>query len=173
MDAAWTDGVELTPAARETLEATIVDRYHAGEEACGYLVGPAEPRPLCDEVVPLVNMIGKMHARDPVRFPRGPRTAFAFSLSLFERAIRIGSDEGRPVKVLYHSHLDAGAHLGATDRAMFSQGVPPRNGRPGRLGRGPIAPLVFLVTGVGAEGILEHRAYRWQEGDFVATSLRV
>lgn len=173
MDAAWTDGVELTPAARESLETRIVERYQAGEEACGYIVGPAEPTILCDEVVPLVNMIGKMHARDPVRFPRGPRTAFAFSLSLFERAIRVGRMEGRPVKVLFHSHLDAPAHLGATDRAMFSQGHPPRGGRPGRLGHGPIAPLLFLVTSVGAEGIVEHRGYRWRDGDFVATPVRV
>ena len=57
----------------------------------------------------------------------------------FERAIRRGDAEGRPVKVLYHSHLDVGAYFSATDAevAKMGQGEPPWD-------------LAYLVTSVRA-----------------------
>ncbi|GAC1352622.1 MAG: hypothetical protein NVSMB1_17330 [Polyangiales bacterium] len=40
----------------------------------------------------------------------------------FARAISKGESDGRPVKVLYHSHLDCGAYFSDTDAAVALAG---------------------------------------------------
>ena len=50
---------------------------------------------------------------------------FAFNEKKFADAVDASAREGRPVKVLYHSHLDAGAYFSPTDAAVMSMGEPP------------------------------------------------
>ena len=175
---AWARGeLTLRRAALLALEADVRARYVSGEEACGYLCGPAEPAPLCDEVVPLENLANKLHRLDPDTFFRDGRTSFAFNERTFDAAVRRGAEAGRPVKVLYHSHLDTSAYFSATDAAVLSFGTPPSRAGGGRLGPGPQWSLAFLVTSVyGAAPeprIDAHRAYVWRGRAFEEASFEV
>lgn len=169
IDAPWTHGgLRLTRAVVRALEEDARDRYGKDEEACGYLSGPEEDALLCDAIVPLPNLAATLHRLDPETFFRPARTSFAFDEKKFNDAVHRGRAAGRPVKVIYHSHLDVGAYFSATDAAILSGGDPPaRAGAEGRLGPGPLWPLAFLVTSVRAGPVVdEHRLFIWREGRF-------
>lgn len=171
----WTKGG--LKIRRQTLEAVVEDAvrgYGEDAEACGYLVGPADEPLVCDEAVVMPNMANKLHEMDPETYFRTARTFFAFNEKRFDDAVRRGGESGRPVKVLYHSHLDAGAYFSATDRAVMSMGSPPeKEGDPARLGPGPAWPLAFLVTSV-REGVVDaHELFVWDGRDFVTAPFDV
>jgi proteasome lid subunit RPN8/RPN11 len=164
----WTSRVVVAPAVLAALEAHACDAYAQGEEACGYLAGPAHEPLLCDELVRMENLANRLHALDPATYFRTGREYFAFHAKRFDDAVRKGAASGRPVKVLYHSHLDCGAYWSPTDAAVLSQGEPPeREGEPGKLGPGPAWPLAFWVASVRATGVDDHRLFAWTGSAFV------
>jgi [CysO sulfur-carrier protein]-S-L-cysteine hydrolase len=175
-DAPWTKGdLRISRAALAAVEADALRGYAADEEACGYLRGPAGDAG-CDEHVRLVNTANKLHALDPEQYFRTARMFFSFNEKKFSDAVDASAREGRPVKVLYHSHLDAGAYFSPTDAAVLSMGEPPATeGGAVTLGPGPAWPLAFLVTSVRAGVIAEHGVFVWDEGSraFVAASFTV
>jgi proteasome lid subunit RPN8/RPN11 len=82
----------------------------------------------------------------------------------FEAAMRRGEAEGRPVKVLYHSHLDVGAYFSATDAEVA------------KMGRSePPWDLAYLVTSVRQGQIDDHKLFVWDPGSgaFVESRLEV
>src|ERR1041385_640762 len=114
----WIEGnLRITRAALDELEREAVAGYLVDQEACGYLAGPASDPLLCDRAAAIENLAKVLHERDPVAFFHTARTFFAFHARTFEGALRRGYAEGSPVKVLYHSHLDAEAYLSGTDQA--------------------------------------------------------
>ncbi len=138
--------------------------YERDEESCGFLVGPAsEPRRV-DGIVPMVNRANMLHRLDPDRYPRTGRMYFDIDSMKFDGAIRKGDAEGRPVKVLYHSHLDAGAYFSPTDAevAKMGQGEPPWD-------------LAYLVTSVRAGAVDDRKLFVWAPaaGEFMETLLEV
>jgi [CysO sulfur-carrier protein]-S-L-cysteine hydrolase len=87
---------------------------------------------------------------------------FEFNGKKFENAVASSLAEGRPVKVLYHSHLDADAYFSPTDQAAMSQGkMPDVEGGAIEMGPGPPWPLAFLVTSVRGGEVREHRLFVW------------
>ncbi len=158
----WTLGaVRVTRGALAAVEADALRGYAADEEACGYLRGPAGDA-RCDEHVRMQNTANKLHAIDPERYFRTARMFFSFNEKKFADAVEASGREGRPVKVLYHSHLDAGAYFSPTDAAVMSMGEPPAvEGGPVVMGPGPAWPLAFLVTSVRAGAIAEHGCFVW------------
>jgi proteasome lid subunit RPN8/RPN11 len=171
----WIEGgLWITRQALQAVERDAVRGYACDEEACGYLVGPdAEPL-LIDETVSMQNVANKLHRIDPVTYFRTGRSFFAFNEKKFDDAVRAARAAGRPVKVLYHSHLDAGAYFSPTDRAVMSMGEPPAaEGGAFRLGPGPAWPLAFLVTSVRAGGVDDHKLFVWRDGDFVTSPFSV
>jgi [CysO sulfur-carrier protein]-S-L-cysteine hydrolase len=125
--------------------------YAKDEESCGFLVGPAsDPRRL-DGIVPMVNRANALHGLDPEAYPRTGRTYFDIDSLKFEGAIRRGEEQGRPVKVLYHSHLDVGAYFSATDAevAKMGQDEPPWD-------------LAYLVTSVHAGNVEDRKLFVWE-----------
>jgi [CysO sulfur-carrier protein]-S-L-cysteine hydrolase len=176
-DFPWTrGGLTFTRATLLAVEKDALRGYAADEEACGYLRGPADPVLLCDEHVALPNLANKLHAIDPARYFRDARTFFAFNEKRFDDAVRASEAAGSPVKVLYHSHLDAGAYFSPTDAAVMSMGEPPAHeGGPITMGAGPAWPLAFLVTSVQKGVIAEHRLFVWDNGAraFVASHFSI
>ncbi len=172
-DPGWVaGGLRIQRSVLTAVEDDARRGYAAGEEACGYLRGPAEDPLLCDEAVRMENVANKLHQVDPETYFRTAATFFAFNERKFERAIEEGRAEGRPVKVLYHSHLDAGAYFSDTDRAVMSMGEPPASeGGAIRLGAGPAWPLAFLVTSVRADGVDDHKLFVWDGSDFAQSEL--
>jgi proteasome lid subunit RPN8/RPN11 len=124
--------------------------YGREEESCGFLVGPAADGRRVDGIVPMVNRANRLHALDPKQYPRTGRTYFDIDSMKFEAAIRRGEAEGRPVKVLYHSHLDVGAYFSPTDSevAKMGQGEPPWD-------------LAYLVTSVRAGTVDDRKLFVW------------
>ena len=164
----WTSPTAVVRVRRDVLDAVEAharEGYLRDEEVCGYLTGPAGEPLLCDEAVPMENQAAKLHALDPETYFRSARTFFAFNSKRFDDAVTRGAASGRPVKVLYHSHLDAGAYFSPTDEAVMSMGTPPAvEGGPIALGPGPAWPLAFLVTSVRASGVDAHALFVWSPG---------
>ena len=162
-EAPWTaGGLRITRAALNAIEADAIRGYEADEEACGYVTGPANDPLLCDAHVRMDNMANKLHAMDPGTYFRTARMFFAFNEAKFDRAVREGERAGRPVKIVYHSHLDAGAYFSPTDAAVLSCGEPPtEEGGAWKTGPGPAWPLAFLVTSVRAAGVDDHKLFVW------------
>ncbi len=176
VDHPWTKGgLRLGRAALAAVEADAIRGYAADEEACGYLRGPAGDT-RCDEHQRMVNTANKLHAIDPERYFRTGRMYFSFNEKRFADAVDASAREGRPVKVLYHSHLDAGAYFSPTDAAVMSMGEPPAaEGGSVTMGPGPAWPLAFLVTSVQKGVVVEHGLFVWSAlvRDFVRSELVV
>jgi proteasome lid subunit RPN8/RPN11 len=138
--------------------------YARGEESCGFLVGPAGDGRRVDGIVPMVNRANALHRLDPETYPRTGRTYFDIDSMKFEAAIRRGESEQRPVKVLYHSHLDAGAYFSPTDAevAKMGQGEPPWD-------------LAYLVTSVVKGAVDGRKLFAWDPATrtFVESALEV
>ena len=99
---------------RAILTDDVVREIRAHAEACA----PAECCGLVfdDGVRRCTNVQDALHAADPAAFPRTARRAFR--LADDEQLLLARSFEGpRPARVLYHSHVEAGAYLSAADRA--------------------------------------------------------
>jgi len=161
----WASGnLVLSPRLLEQIYAEARAAYARDEESCGLLVGPADSPLLVDGVVPMKNRANALHALDPETYPRTGRTYFDIDPLAFERIVRAREAEGRPVKVLYHSHLDAGAYFSETDAAAITMG-----------GHEPAYDLAYLVTSVRGGEIAEHALFVWDpEGRvFAPSELRV
>ncbi len=68
------------------------------------------------------------------------------------RAFEAGAKAGRPIKVIYHSHCDAGAYFSAEDAATFSS--------EGQL----MWPCAFIVVSVVDGEVRDRRLWVHREG---------
>ncbi len=162
---AWVlGGLRIRSNVLRQVEEAALAGYARDEEACGYLRGPAADPLLCDEHIAMENLANKLHRMDPEQYFRTGRTYFEFNGEKFRRAVQASELEGYPVKVLYHSHLDAGAYFSPTDAAAMSQGkMPEMEGGAIEMGPGPPYPLAFLVTSVRGAHIEGHGLFIWDE----------
>ncbi len=144
------DGVRMTRAVAQRVEQEAIAAYAKDEESCGLLVGPSADALLVDATVPMHNRANKLHALDPETYPRTGRMYFDIDPLKFQKAIAAGEAEGRPVKVLYHSHLDAGAYFSETDAAATTMG-----------GVEPAYDLAYLVTSVREGKVDDRKLFVW------------
>jgi len=161
----WTrGGVRIGKALLERVNEEARAGWAKDEESCGLLLGPAADELLVDEILPMQNRAAKLHAMDPETYPRTARTYFDLDPLKFERAIEKGDAEGRPVKVLYHSHLDVGAYFSETDAAAAKMG-----------GDAPAYELAYLVTSVRGGAVDDRKLFVWDARAcaFVEAELRV
>jgi proteasome lid subunit RPN8/RPN11 len=143
----WVEGDLAAPRALlEQVDEEARRAYAREEESCGFLVGPAADARLVDGIVPMINRANALHRLDPERYPRTGRTYFDIDSMKFEAAIRRGEAEGRPVKVLYHSHLDVGAYFSPTDAEVAKMGADE-----------PPWDLAYLVTSVREGAVVDDR----------------
>jgi [CysO sulfur-carrier protein]-S-L-cysteine hydrolase len=148
----WTEGnIRISEAALEVISRAAEQAYLRDEEACGYLSGPAEDALLCDEAVEMENLANKYHQVDPEGHPRTGREYFKINSIKFEKAISQGTQEGRPLKVFFHSHLDCGAYFSEEDAASMTGG--------GRAD--PAYQLAYLVTAVDQGKVSAHKLFIW------------
>jgi proteasome lid subunit RPN8/RPN11 len=152
-------GVALAPSVLERVFDEARAAYAKDEESCGLIIGPANDVTCVDEVVPMENRANKLHALDPETYPRTARTYFDIDPMKFARAVREGQARGRPVKVLYHSHLDVGAYFSETDALAATSGGPE-----------PTYDLAYLVTSVRDGAVDDHKLFLWdpESRSFVA-----
>jgi [CysO sulfur-carrier protein]-S-L-cysteine hydrolase len=161
----WADGnLVIARGVLEQVNEEARRAYARDEESCGFLVGPVSDGRRLDGIVPMVNRANALHRLDPEQYPRTGRMYFDIDSMKFEGAIRRGESEGRPVKVLYHSHLDVGAYFSPTDQdvAKMGQGEPPWD-------------LAYLVTSVRAGQTDDRKLFIWDASthEFVESRLEV
>jgi proteasome lid subunit RPN8/RPN11 len=154
----------VTRAVVDRVEEEARAAYARDEESCGLLVGPASDALLVDTIVPMENRANKLHRLDPETYPRTGRMYFDLDPLKFERAVKEGEGSGRPVKVLYHSHLDVGAYFSETDAQAATMG-----------GDEPAYDLAYLVTSVRKGEVDDRKLFIWDPAarKFVETSLTV
>jgi proteasome lid subunit RPN8/RPN11 len=120
-------------------------------EACGVLlVRSGAPGDVAERrLLACRNIQDELHAKDPERFPRTARTAYYIAhADLLEIGRREG--EGFEVRVIYHSHIDAGAYFSETDR------------RNALVDGSPTYPQATYVVVAVADGrVVETRAHRF------------
>jgi proteasome lid subunit RPN8/RPN11 len=149
--AIWAEGnLRIRQGTLEKIFEEARRSYANDEESCGLLVGPGDDPALLDGLLPMKNRANALHALDPERYPRTGRTYFDIDTLKFESAIQRAEAEGRPVKVLYHSHLDAGAYFSATDAEVAKMG-----------GEAPPYDLAYLVTSVRNGVVDDHKLFVW------------
>jgi proteasome lid subunit RPN8/RPN11 len=117
----WIEGdLQLPAAVLHELHAHALECYP--NECCGFVSGPAaEPKQLT-QAAREPNEADKFHALDPQTFPRTARTYFKINELRAARAFEQGQKSRQPIKVIYHSHCDAGAYFSAEDAATFASG---------------------------------------------------
>ncbi len=147
----WIHGnLRLTRGVLEEVERAGRAAYTRDEEACGYIEGPLTDALLGDRAVELENLANKYHAIDPEGHPRTGREYFKINGMKFEKALRQSGEQGRAVKVFFHSHLDCGAYFSEEDaRSMTMDGGEPSYS------------LAYLVTAVDRGEVTAHKLFIW------------
>jgi len=138
--------------------------YENDEESCGFLTGPSTDARRVDGIVPMVNRANALHRLDPEAYPRTGRTYFDIDSMKLDAAIRRGDADARPVKVLYHSHLDTGAYFSPTDAEVAKMGEDE-----------PPWDLAYLVTSVVGARVEDRKLFVWdpESRTFAESRLRV
>jgi proteasome lid subunit RPN8/RPN11 len=115
----WIAGDLRIPAAvMAELEAHALETYPS--ECCGFVSGPSVEPAALDSYQREVNEADKYHHLDPETFPRTSRTYFKINELRAARAFDSAEKDGRPIKVIFHSHCDAGAYFSQEDAATFA-----------------------------------------------------
>ena len=151
------------------IAADVLAQIHAHalegypSESCGFVCGPAVEPGKLDAAIRQENEADKYHKLDPQTFPRTSRTYFKINEMRAARAFDDGDKSGRPIKVIYHSHCDAGAYFSAEDAATFASD--------GLL----MWPAAFIVVSVMAGAVADTKLWVHVPGtnDFVESRLTV
>ncbi|MGB5268832.1 MAG: Mov34/MPN/PAD-1 family protein [Polyangiales bacterium] len=115
----WISGdLEIEKSVMDDIEQHALECYPS--ESCGFVFGPAEQPALLDALQREENEADKYHKLDPVTFPRTSKMYFKINELRAARTFEQGQTVGRPVKVIYHSHCDAGAYFSDEDAATFA-----------------------------------------------------
>jgi proteasome lid subunit RPN8/RPN11 len=158
----WIAGELSIPASvMAELETHALAEYP--NECCGFVSGPAEEPLVLDASVREVNEADKYHKLDPVTFPRTARTYFKINELRAAKAFEAGEKSGRPIKVIYHSHCDAGAYFSQEDAATFASD------------NLLMWPCAFIVVSVQSGKLAEHKLWVHVPGtnDFRESKLTV
>jgi proteasome lid subunit RPN8/RPN11 len=115
-------------------------------ECCGVLVGT----PQGTEVVRIRNIQDEMHARDPERYPRSARTAYAGHPGDLREALERAERPGHRLVAFYHSHPDHAAYFSEED---VRQATP--------FGEPSYPDALQIVIAVAAVGVGEVKAFAW------------
>ena len=116
---AWIRGdLSISKAVLDSIHAHALECYP--NECCGFISGPAADVRELTAAQREVNEADKFHKLDPETFPRTARTYFKINELRAARAFEQGDKSGAPIKVIYHSHCDAGAYFSAEDSATFA-----------------------------------------------------
>jgi [CysO sulfur-carrier protein]-S-L-cysteine hydrolase len=149
-----------TSAALPTLSPQVLPEIYAHaretypEECCGFLIGPSDSA-LIDEVRRCVNEQNRYHALDPERFPRTARIAYYLG-GRDLRFLMESIETPRPVKIIYHSHIDVGSYFSAEDiRAAL--------GREPDGTAEPQYPVDHIVIDAQVDHIGGAKMFRWDQ----------
>ena len=141
----------LTPDAIRTMQDHAFALYPG--ECCGLLFAGPDG---ATRALPVENMADKLHALDPVEYPRTSRDAFAMNEAKVARLVREAEATGERWLGIWHSHIDCGAYWSNEDK---------RNAAPEGV---PVYPKLFqTVIDCRPGRIIEARTFLWDGTDYV------
>ena len=151
-------GATAPSAALPPISAQVLTEIYAHaretypEECCGFLIGPRDTMGV-DEVRRCVNEQNRYHALNPEQFPRTARIAYYLGGKDL-RFLMQSIETPRPVKIIYHSHIDVGSYFSAEDiRAAL--------GREPDDTAEPLYPVDHIVIDAQADHIGGAKLFRW------------
>jgi proteasome lid subunit RPN8/RPN11 len=156
----WLSGdLVITREVLAELDAHALAEYP--NESCGFLTGPAADPKRVDRALRTPNLADRYHQADPATFPRTAHTFFIIDARHSALAFERGARDGQPVKVIYHSHCDAGAYFSAEDQAAASPD-------------GTLAyPATYLVTSVSDGKVADRKLFAYQNNSWVEVPFRL
>ena len=119
-------------------------------ETCGILLGPRDQKEKVTEICPCKNVQDEYHTQDPVSFPRTARTAYFIEprqLLLVQRQAR---EKFQEVRIIYHSHMNAGAYFSEEDAKVAAY-----EGEPAYPG------VDYLVISVMVGKVKDCKLFHW------------
>lgn len=121
-------------------------------ETCGILIGPKSQKEKMSGIYSCRNVQDDYHAKDPASFPRDSRTAYFIDPRELLRIQKETREKGCEMRVIYHSHVDAGAYFSEEDqRIALSEGEPAYPG------------VSYLVISVKKGKAEETSLFSWNE----------
>lgn len=121
-------------------------------ETCGILVGPKDQKEIITGIRPCRNVQDEYHALDSVGFPRKANAAYFIDSQNLVQIQRENRQKGSEIRVIYHSHVDAGAYFSEEDqRIALSEGRPAYPG------------VAYLVVSVREGKAGEAALFYWDE----------
>jgi proteasome lid subunit RPN8/RPN11 len=120
------------------------------DECCGIITGNDDTQIVhqCE------NIQNRLHAEDPLRFPRDARTAYFIDRTEFDRVISSSLVKGENVLALYHSHAEHEAYFSEEDAA--AQTV---------FGEPEFPDALHVVISVMGGKIHDLKCFKWDRGN--------
>jgi proteasome lid subunit RPN8/RPN11 len=130
-------------------------------ECCGILI--RDPQGAV-EVARIRNVQDEMHERDPIRYPRTARTAYAGHPADLKEALERAERPGFALVGFYHSHPDHAAYFSEEDVA---QATP--------FGEPSYPDAVQIVVSVYERQVRDVKVFAWngQRSAYVETAVRI
>lgn len=120
------------------------------DECCGIILTSAGT----DQVCRLKNIQNKLHALDPLTYPRTAEIAYAMDPLELDQMIRQGESNGQRLKAFYHSHPNHDAYFSAEDKAFASP-----------FGEPTYPETAQIVISIYNRVVKIIRAFAWSEAD--------
>ena len=131
-------------------------------ECCGIVIGKKDIADHFEMVFPCRNAQDEMHTKAPTDFPRTSKNAYFIDPNDLLRVQKMSRERGMEMKIIYHSHADAGAYFSEEDK---KQAIVEGN---------PVFPGVrYLIIAVTKNQVRGAKLFCWDDvkGDFVEASL--
>lgn len=130
------------------------------EECCGIVLSDGSS----ERAVRLKNIQNKLHALDPLTYPRTAAIAYAMDPLELDTVIQAAAANGQRLKAFYHSHPDHEAYFSAEDKVFacpFGEPTFPDTGQ--------------IVVSIYNRTVKAIKAFVWSDEakDFVEASIRL
>jgi proteasome lid subunit RPN8/RPN11 len=149
--------IHLDPAAWEEISRHSQEAYP--EECCGLVFFDGR----CDKVRRVENIQNKLHALDPLTYPRTATIAYAMDPQELELILQQEARSGAKLKAFYHSHPQHEAYFSAEDKAFATP-----------FGEPTFPEALQIVVSVYDRVVKGAKAFAWSDDkkDFVEVSFR-
>lgn len=129
------------------------------EECCGLVFSNGRS----DRIRRVENIQNKLHALDPLTYPRKAEIAYAMDPQELEAILREEERAGAGLKAFYHSHPQHAAYFSAEDKAFATP-----------FGEPTFPDAAQIVVSVYDGAVKDVKAFAWSEQmkDFVEVSIR-
>ena len=118
-------------------------------ECCGMIMEKSESGAL--RLYPCENVQNEHHKMDPENFPRTAATAYFIDPSQLLKIQKENREKNEKVKIIYHSHINAGAYFSEEDaRVAACEGEPAYPG------------VDYLVVSVRNREVDDHKYFKWE-----------